>query len=151
MSGIASMGSGVASAIGAKVACPERPVVSICGDGCFTMAVSDIATAVHENLPIVFAVMNDERYGMVEIGNGVVFGRTPPYTFRTTSIPDLAAGMGAQSAVIRDPGDILALDLPSLLAKGPVVLDIRTDRSIQLSRARLDFLKKSQSGIRVKA
>ena len=144
MSGLASMGSGVGAAIGIKVAHPERPVVSICGDGCFSMAVADLATAVQERLPLVIAVMNDERYGMVEIGNGVVYGRTPPYSFHTVNIPDLAIGMGAHAVVIQRPSDILALDLVALTQSGPVVLDIRTDRSLQMSRARLDFLKKSQ-------
>jgi acetolactate synthase I/II/III large subunit len=150
MSGLASMGSGVGAAIGLKVAEPGRTVAAICGDGCFAMAMADLATAVQERLPLVVAVMNDERYGMVEIGNGVVFGRTPPFSFNSVNIPDLALGLGAQTTVIRQPGDILALNLPEMLNRGPVVLDIRTDRTIQLSKARLDFLKKSQSGIRLK-
>jgi acetolactate synthase I/II/III large subunit len=150
MSGLASMGSGVGAALGMKVAHPNRPVVAICGDGCFAMALADVATAVQERLPVVIAVMNDERYGMVEIGNGVVYGRTPPYSFRSVNIPDLALGMGAQAIVIRKPDEILSLNLPALTMRGPIVLDIRTDRSIQLSRARLDFLKKSQSELRLK-
>ncbi|MDF2692080.1 MAG: Acetolactate synthase large subunit protein [Labilithrix sp.] len=150
MSGLGSMGSGIGAALGMKVAHPDRPVVAICGDGCFAMALADVATAVQERLPIVIAVMNDERYGMVEIGNGVVYGRSPTYSWSTVNIPDLALGMGAQAIVIRRPDEILTLNLPAMTMRGPVVLDIRTDRSIQLSRARLDFLKKSQSELRLK-
>src|SRR5438552_123882 len=61
--GSATLGYGVPAAIGAKIANPERPVVCVVGDGGFMYSVNELATAVKYRLPIVFLVMNDDRYG----------------------------------------------------------------------------------------
>jgi acetolactate synthase-1/2/3 large subunit len=141
MLGLASMGSGIGSAVGMKVAHPHLPVVSICGDGCFSMGLGDVATAASEGIPLIVAVMNDERYGMVEIGNEVVYGRTPAFPAGPMSVSHLAEGIGARAVVIEKPGDILALDLLALADQRPLVLDIRIDRTVHLNKARLEFLK----------
>ena len=58
-----AMGSGIGSAIGAKLADPDRPVVCITGDGCFFMHGMEVLTAKEYNLPILFVVMNNARLG----------------------------------------------------------------------------------------
>jgi acetolactate synthase-1/2/3 large subunit len=151
MMGLGSMGSGIGAAIGMKIARPERAVVSVCGDGGFSMCLGDIVTAARERIPIVVAVMNDERYGMVELGDTVIYGRTPHYPTGPMNIPDLARAVGAQGIAIESPGQLLQLDLPRLLQGGPVILDIRIDRALNMSRARLEFLKKHAHGARAKS
>ncbi|MBX3209182.1 MAG: thiamine pyrophosphate-binding protein [Labilithrix sp.] len=141
MLGLASMGSGIGSAVGVKVAEPHLPVVSICGDGCFSMGLGDVATAAMEGIPMIVAVMNDERYGMVEIGNNVVYGRSPAFPSGPMSVPRLAEGIGARFAEVDKPGQILEMDLLSLAEHRPLVLDIKIDRSVHLNKARLEFLK----------
>ena len=89
---------------------------------------------------MIIAVLNDERYGMVEIGNNAIFGRTAPYAL-PMNIVSLAEGVGARAVVIEQPGDIHALDLLALSANRPLVLDIRIDRTVHLSPSRLEFLK----------
>ncbi len=106
MSGYGSMGSGIYAAIGAQVAHPFRPVVAICGDGGFQMVATEVATAVAERLPVIFMVLNDERLGMVELGNESIFRRTPKYPTGPTRIADLARDLGAQAMVIDRPGQI---------------------------------------------
>jgi len=138
---LGSMGSGIGAAVGVAIARPEALVVSICGDGGFAMNLGDIATAAQERVPMVVAVLNDERYGMVEIGNTAVYGRTPAFGC-PMSISQLAEGVGARSATIEHPGDIQRLDLLALASDRPLVLDIRIDRSVHLSPSRLEFLKK---------
>lgn len=138
---LGSMGSGIGAAFGMAVARPDAPVVAVCGDGCFSMGLGDVATAAHERIPMIVAVLNDERYGMVEIGNNAVYGRTPPFPM-AMSVSRLAEGVGARAVVIRDPGDILALDLIGLMGDRPLVLDIQIDRTVHLSPSRLEFLKK---------
>ena len=64
--GSATLGYAVPAAIGAKVAMPERPVVAVVGDGGFMFSVNELATAVKYRLPIVFLVLNDERYGAIK-------------------------------------------------------------------------------------
>ena len=70
------MGSGIGSAIGSKLAEPERPVVCITGDGCFFMHGMEILTAKEKGLPILFVVMNNARLGMVYHGHSLQFKRT---------------------------------------------------------------------------
>ena len=65
------MGSGIGSAIGSKLAEPDRPVVCITGDGCFFMHGMEILTAKEYNLPILFVVMNNARLGMVYHGHSL--------------------------------------------------------------------------------
>lgn len=142
--GLGSMGSGIGAALGVKVGRPDAPVVAICGDGCFSMALTDVTTAAQEGIPLIVAVLNDERYGMVEIGNDAVYGRTPRFA-TPMDIGRLAEGAGCRAIVIREPGEIEKLDLVALAADRPLVLDIRIDPTVHLSPSRLEFLKKAAS------
>src|SRR2546429_8780435 len=72
--GSATLGYGVPAAIGAKIARPERPVLAVAGDGGFMYSVNELATAVKYRLPVVFLVMNDERYGASQWLPERVFG-----------------------------------------------------------------------------
>ena len=140
MFGLGSMASGVGAALGVKVGRPDAPVVAVCGDGCFSMGLGDVGTAAQEGIPMIFAVLNDQRYGLVEVGNNAVYGRTPSFAC-PMNVAQLAEGVGATAVVIEQPGDILALDLLALSARGPLVLDIRIDREVRLKNGRLEFLK----------
>ena len=59
------MGFGFPAAIGAKVACPDRAVVDIAGDGSFIMSEQELATSVTENIPVIVIVLNNSVLGMV--------------------------------------------------------------------------------------
>ena len=59
------MGSGFPASLGAKVACPEVPVVDIAGDGSFIMTEQDLATSVIEGIPVIVIVLNNSMLGMV--------------------------------------------------------------------------------------
>ena len=63
--GLGTMGFGLPSAIGAKIGCPEKSVVSISGDGGFQMNIQELSTAVCQELPLVNIVMNNNNLGMV--------------------------------------------------------------------------------------
>lgn len=145
MLGLASMQSGIGAAVGIKLARPDQTVVSICGDGCFAMGIGDVATAAQEQLPIIYAVLNDERFGMVEAGHSAIYGRTPSFGTGPMSIGDVARGIGADAVVVTEPNQILELGLNATARRVPVVLDIRIDRSIRLSRARVDFIKQTEN------
>jgi acetolactate synthase-1/2/3 large subunit len=60
-----SLGFGFATALGAKVAYPEKPVVCITGDGGFMFTMPEIATAVKYNIPLVTVLFNDSAFGNV--------------------------------------------------------------------------------------
>ncbi|HEX6922923.1 MAG TPA: pyruvate oxidase, partial [Bacillales bacterium] len=62
----ATMGCSLPGALAAKMAYPERQVVSVSGDGGFTMVMHDFLTAVKYNLPILFVISNNEKIGMIK-------------------------------------------------------------------------------------
>lgn len=61
-----TLGYGFPTALGAKVAKPDVPVVSVAGDGGFMFAVQELATAVQHKIGLVTLVFNNERYGNVQ-------------------------------------------------------------------------------------
>ena len=60
-----TLGSGFPTALGAKVAHPDRPVVAITGDGGFMFAVQELATAIQERIGLVTLLFNNRSYGNV--------------------------------------------------------------------------------------
>jgi len=92
------MGFGFPAAIGAKVACPDRPVVDIAGDGSFIMTEQELACSVTEKIPVTVIVLNNSVLGMVaqwqrQLYNhrymAVNLGKTPDFV-------KLAEAYGAQ-------------------------------------------------------
>jgi acetolactate synthase-1/2/3 large subunit len=63
--GLGTMGYAVPAAMGAKVACPDKLVWAIDGDGCFQMTNQELATCAIEGIPIKVAVINNGNLGMV--------------------------------------------------------------------------------------
>jgi len=63
--GLGAMGFGYPAAIGAKVACPDRPVIDIDGDGSFLMNVQELATAKIEKIAAKAMILNNQHLGMV--------------------------------------------------------------------------------------
>jgi acetolactate synthase-1/2/3 large subunit len=61
-----TLGWGLGTALGAKAACPDRPVVCIAGDGGFMFQVQELASAVRHKLGVTFVVFNDNAYGNVQ-------------------------------------------------------------------------------------
>ena len=88
--GFGPMGFGVAGVLGAKLAAPNRPCVSVCGDGAFLMHANVLATAVEYNLPVVWVVWNNYAYASIRgLQRGYLGGRELVTEFRdpTTSAP----------------------------------------------------------------
>ncbi|MFA5309264.1 MAG: thiamine pyrophosphate-dependent enzyme [Dehalococcoidales bacterium] len=61
----ATLGFAFPTALGAKVAHPDKPVVAICGDGGFAYASAELATAVQEKINVIALVFTDNAYGTV--------------------------------------------------------------------------------------
>lgn len=92
------MGFGFPAAIGAKVACPDVPVVDIAGDGSFIMTEQDLATSVAWKIPVVVIVLNNSVLGMVAQWQRLFYGRRY-FAVHLGGIPDfvkLAEAYGAQ-------------------------------------------------------
>ncbi|RLF09300.1 MAG: biosynthetic-type acetolactate synthase large subunit [Thermoprotei archaeon] len=96
--GLGTMGFGFPAALGAKVACPDKVVVDIDGDGSFLMTEQDLATSVSEGIPVVVIILNNSALGMVRQWQHLLYRKR----FMATSlgrIPDfvkLAKAFGAE-------------------------------------------------------
>ncbi len=95
--GFGPMGFGVAGVLGAKLAAPDRPCVSVCGDGAFFMHASVLGTAVEYALPVVWVVWNNYAYASIRgLQRGYLDGRELVTDFRHPATgepysPDFAA------------------------------------------------------------
>jgi acetolactate synthase-1/2/3 large subunit len=129
MTGFGSMGSGIGSAIGMKVARPDATVVAICGDGGLAMFAGEILTCVENSIGVIFAVFNDGCWNMIEHGFRAVYGRLPPaLPSRVADLAAVARGFGAIGLTVRQPEDLHPGRLRRFAsATRPVILDIRID------------------------
>ncbi len=64
--GFVSMGYALPAALGAKVACPDRVVVAVVGDGGFLMSGMELASAVQEKLPVIVILVNDNCLSLIK-------------------------------------------------------------------------------------
>ena len=122
-----SIGLGLATAIGAALARPDRLPVLGTGDGGFHMGLSELDTAVRLGLPLVVVVYNDAAYG-AEIHHFGPAGHTDMETVRFpgTDIAALAGGFGCAGVTVRGADDLVAvrdwLDGPRAT---PLVIDAK--------------------------
>ncbi|MEM2728360.1 MAG: thiamine pyrophosphate-dependent enzyme, partial [Candidatus Bathyarchaeia archaeon] len=96
--GLGTMGFGFPAAIGAKVACPDVPVVDIAGDGSFLMTEQDLASSIAWKIPIIVVILNNLVLGMVAQWQRLFYGRRY-FAVELKGIPDfvkLAEAYGAQ-------------------------------------------------------
>jgi acetolactate synthase-1/2/3 large subunit len=138
--GFASMGFAVAGSVGAKLAAPDRPVVSVCGDGAFMMNASAVLTAVEYNVPVVWLVWNNFGYCSIRDQQAGYFGKGRELAVSFTDINGklfsadyamMARSMGAVGVTVEKPAD-LAPQLEAAIASGkPSVLDVRIDREVR--------------------
>ncbi|MBC8231289.1 thiamine pyrophosphate-binding protein [bacterium] len=96
-----TLGFGMPAAVGAKLACPDKPVVAIAGDGAFMYTASDLATAVQHNVNIKIVICNSHGFEAIRHHQIRRFGRAIAYEH--TSPPDfavLAEAFGAEGVKI---------------------------------------------------
>jgi thiamine pyrophosphate-dependent acetolactate synthase large subunit-like protein len=122
--GSATLGYGVPASIGAKIACPDRAVVAVVGDGGLLFTAQELATAAKYRLPIVFVVMNDQDYGAIRYLQARLYGRTGEHALGGPDILALARAFGVEAYHAADP-DALRSALDKALAQsGPVVVEV---------------------------
>jgi acetolactate synthase-1/2/3 large subunit len=124
-----TLGSGFPTALGAKVAHPDRPVVAITGDGGFMFAVQELATAVQFNIGVVTLIFNNNAYGNVRRDQIKVFdGRVVASDLVNPDFVKLAESFGAGAARVTSP-DGFKPALEKALADGrPYVIVVEVPR-----------------------
>jgi acetolactate synthase I/II/III large subunit len=130
--GFGAMGFGVAGVLGAAIAAPSRPCVSVCGDGAFLMHASVMATAVEYRIPAIWVVWNNYAFASIRgLQRGYLEGRELVTDFKEPNTnepynPDFAAmarsagvnGLRVETA--KDLGDALEA---AIKANKPCVID----------------------------
>jgi acetolactate synthase-1/2/3 large subunit len=138
--GFASMGFGVAGALGAKLAAPDHPVVAVCGDGCFAMNASAVLTAVEYDIPVVWLVWNNHGYCSIRDQQMGYFGkgRELATSFKDSSgklysadYAMMARSMGATGVLVEKPSDLAPQLEAAIASQRPTVLDVRIDREVR--------------------
>jgi acetolactate synthase I/II/III large subunit len=138
--GFSGMGFGTAGALGAKLAAPDKPVVAIAGDGCFTMVPHVLCTAVEYNIPVVWLIWNN--FGWVSIRDiqlGMFGGREHGTMFhqgdnKKPYNPDfamMAKSCGVDAATVTRSQDLKAALEHAVKSNKPYVLDVHVDAEIR--------------------
>jgi len=129
-----TLGSGFPTALGAKVANPDRPVVAITGDGGFMFGVQELATAVQFNIGVVTLVFNNNAYGNVRRDQRERFaGRVVASDLVNPDFVKLAESFGVGAARVTSPESFrLALE-KALAHGGPYLIDIEVPRDSEVT------------------
>jgi acetolactate synthase-1/2/3 large subunit len=128
--GYATMGFGGAAAIGAKIAQPGQVVVALIGDGGFGQNPALLATAHHENVAVVWVIMNNDAFGTIagleKAHFDTTFGTVFQKNGKSTS-PDYAAiarAYGVEGIKIESAAQFKPAFENAIKANKPVVIDV---------------------------
>jgi acetolactate synthase-1/2/3 large subunit len=120
-----TLGWGVATAIGAKAARMDTPLVAISGDGGFMFNVQELATAVQHNIPVVIILTNDNAYGNVRRTQVEVFGnRVIASDLKNPDFTKLAESFGVMGLRATTPGELRAQLRKALAAGVPALIEV---------------------------
>ncbi|WP_407421728.1 acetolactate synthase large subunit [Methanobrevibacter sp.] len=127
--GLGTMGFGFPSAIGAKVACPDDPVVSINGDGGFLMVCQELATVREYDIPVIAVVLENRTLGMVYQWQSLLYDERHSQTLIGNS-PDfvkLAESFGVNAVKITEPGETKEALSSAIKDNEPILLNVVVD------------------------
>lgn len=130
-SGLATMGFGASALIGGKLAAPDKVVLAIVGDGGFGVNPSSLATAVEQDIPVIWIVMNNSAFGTIaglEYANykttfGTVFTKPDGESY-SPNWAEVAKGYGVDAIRIDSADDFLPALKHALAANKPFLLDV---------------------------
>ncbi|MFC6837938.1 thiamine pyrophosphate-binding protein [Halomarina ordinaria] len=126
----ATMGTGVPSAIGAKLANPEQDVVALTGDGGLLMCVHELHTLADEGIDVTVVVLNNSDYAIISEEAGRSYrmdegeygwGETP------VSYTTVADGLGLDVDRATTPDEVTATVARAIDSDGPTLVEIPTD------------------------
>jgi len=129
--GLGTMGFGLGASMGAQIACPDKVVFNISGDGCFRMNCNELATAVEYNIPVIIVVLNNHVLGMVRQWQNVFYGGRFSSTNlggRTTDFVKLAEAFGAAGYNITKKEEVEDTIRKAIAEKRPVVINCEIDK-----------------------
>lgn len=129
--GLGTMGFGLPSAIGAKVACPDSLVIDIDGDASFNMTLTELSTANQFNIGVKVIVLNNEEQGMVTQWQNLFYEDRFAHTHQKN--PDfvkLSEAMGVQAKRCVTIEELEGSLKWLIESDGPALLEIITDKKV---------------------
>lgn len=131
--GFGSMGHGTCAPIGAALARPDRQVLAVIGDACFTMNGLDLLTASEHDINVVWIVENNQMHGITWHGSKLVGDGSPMEAVRYKRPLDIAAvarSMGLHVWVVDKPGQMARCLNEALSVPGPKLIEVRVDGDV---------------------
>ncbi len=122
--GLGTMGFGFPAAMGASIACPERLVFDIAGDGSIQMNIQELATVATYKIPVKIIILNNNYLGMVRQWQELFYKKR--YAATPLDNPDfvkVAEGFGVKAMRIEKEKDIKKAIKEIIAHKGPVLAD----------------------------
>lgn len=126
------MGYSVPAAIGAKLSQPDKEVVAIVGDGCFTMTCMEISTATALGLGIVYFVFNDGELSQIAQAQEIPYNRKPCTGLNRVNFEGVAMAVGAKYIHLEQHSVVdaaISQALTTARTGQPVIVDVRVDYS----------------------
>jgi acetolactate synthase-1/2/3 large subunit len=124
-----TLGFGFPAALGAKVACPDQPVVCVTGDGGFLFAATELATAVQYGINVVTVVFNDNAYGNSNRDQRERFhGREIGTVLRNPDFARFAESFGADGIALRGTSELEPALREAIANDRPTVIEVPMDR-----------------------
>ena len=124
-----SMANAMPQAIGIQAAAPGRQVISLSGDGGFTMLMGDLITLTQEKLPVKVVIYNNGVLGFVSMemkASGFVDAGT---NLENPDFAAMARAMGIHAQRVEDPGELPGAVAAMLAHDGPALLDVVTAKN----------------------
>ncbi len=129
-----TLGYGFPTALGVKVANPDRPVIAVTGDGGFLFGVQDLATAVQEGIAVVTILFDNGAYGNVRRDQRTRFeGRFIASELANPDFKKLAEAFGLACYSVASPSDLDAVLPDALKETGPVLIHVAVPRDSEAS------------------
>jgi acetolactate synthase-1/2/3 large subunit len=126
--GLAGIGWGFPMALGAKLGCPEHPLVNISGDGGFGYGWSEMETAVRNKLPMLQIVLNNGVLAYQRDAEDASYGRhTPGLHFAPVDHAAIARACGWNGMRIEKAGDLAEAMRAGLASDQPTLVEVMTD------------------------
>ncbi|HEY4602444.1 MAG TPA: thiamine pyrophosphate-binding protein [Cerasibacillus sp.] len=138
-----AMGYGLPAALGAKLAYPNKTVVSLSGDGGFMMTVQELETAVRYNIPVIALVFNNQSYGTIRMHQEIVYPhRVMATDLGATSFSELAKSVGAYGYRVETIEEFESALNKALKHNHMTVIEILTDVEQISVNATIEDLRK---------
>jgi pyruvate dehydrogenase (quinone) len=125
-----SMANAMPQAIGAQITFPGRQVISLSGDGGFTMLMGDFLSLVQLGLPVKVVVFNNGALGFIEIEQKSSGFLDTGTSFKNPNFAAMAEAVGVRGIRLEDPRDVEGRVAEALAHKGPVLVDAVVSRMV---------------------